>query len=177
MITTLLFLSLHASAIEYICWQIGDLPGMAFETSATNCPGSVKEKGSPTETLVMSKRIICTMPATCLALTPSVIQLLQSRFNKNIEEIKKLDSKDLLLPLANTGFAGRPSSIVCEGKGSIKRDRFGTLTLQDVKCPGFTACANTEEVFYNTSMAPMTLETSPTHVYGTSPMKSAPTKQ
>lgn len=172
----ILFSSTSSKAIEYICWQVAELPGLAFESSATNCLGE-KDKGSVAQTPVLTKRIVCMMPATCLALTPRVIQILQTRLNRSIEEIKKLDSKDLLLPLANTGFNGLPSNIVCEGKGSIKKDNFGNLSLQDAKCPNFTACANTEEIFYNTSMSPMTIETSSSHIYGTSPIKTAPTKQ
>lgn len=173
----LFFCSLSSYAVEYLCWQIEEFPGTAFEASAVKCPDGIKEKGTVAQTTGTSKRIVCSMPAMCLALTPSVVQILQSRLNKTIEEIKKMDSKDLLIPLAKTGFVGRPSHVVCEGKGTIKKDGFGNLSLQEAKCPGFTACANAEELFYNASLAPMTIETSPEHVYGTSPMKTAPTKQ
>lgn len=178
LLVLILFSSFQSHAVEYICWQVDEMPGMAFESSATNCPNGVtKEKGTVAQATGIRKSIVCVMPATCLALTPSVVQLLQSRLHKPIEEIKKMDSKDLLIPLTGSGFFGRPSSIVCEGKGSIKKDILNNLSLVEAKCPGFTACANTDEIFYNMSLAPMTIETSPSHVYGTSPIRTAPTKQ
>ena len=174
----LLLFSLKSNGVEYVCWQQMELQGMAFEASALNCPGRPKkEKGSVAQNAEMRKAIVCIIPAVCLALTPRVSQLLIEKTGlQNIEDIKKLDSKLIQTALMNTPFIGRPSSVVCEGRGSAKADDFGKLGLTDAACPNFTACANSDEIFYNMAVTPPTNQTSPQHVYGTSPMKITPTE-
>lgn len=175
----LLFVFGKVQAVEYVCWQQAELQGMAFESSIVNCPDGVqKEKGTAAEQAGMPKSIVCMIPAVCLALTPKVVEHLRKNTGLSyLEDIKKLDSKLIQTVLADTNYIGRPSTVVCEGKGTAKNDPFGKLSIDNASCPNFTACANAEELFYNMSLQLPANVTSSTHIHGTSPMKTTPTQK
>jgi len=170
--------SLQSQAVEYICWQMPALQGLAFESSAVNCPGGKKEKGSVAQRNGVEKKTVCMIPAMCLALTSSVVQILQAKTGlSQLSDIKKLDGKMIHMALLNTPFMGRQSTLICEGSGSVKANSYGILALDEAKCPSFTACANSEEIFYNQSVGfpiPSDLPRDP--MTNPTPVKTAPTE-
>jgi hypothetical protein len=173
----LLFLSLKVHAVEYVCWQIPALQGLAFESSATNCIGGKKEKGN-TQRINVEKKIVCMIPAMCVALTPNIVEILKMKTGlSQVSDIKKLDGKLIHIALQNTPYMGRQSTVICEGTGTSKPNGYGILAFDQAKCPSFTACANSEELFYNQSVSFPTASDNPGDVMtNPTPARTTPTE-
>ena len=153
-ITFLFFLPFQIQAVEYVCWQMPALQGLAFESSSTNCPGGVKKEKGNTLKINSEKKIVCMIFAMCLALIFNIVRILQTKTGlSDISAIKKLDGKLLHTALIGSPYMGRQSTVICEGTGVAKANSYGILAFDEAKCPSFTACANSEEVFYNQSVS------------------------
>lgn len=173
-----LLIPCYSFAVEYICWQQADFSGVAFESAVTRCGNEKKEKGSVAGESTQDKKIVCIVPAMCLALTDELVSTLQKKTGlTSVADIKKLDSKVIQGTLFNTKYIGRPSQLTCEGTGSMSIDSFQKLAMTEAKCPNFTACANSDELFYNMSLGPPQTIQPFKHEQGTSPVRTMPNSE
>lgn len=149
---SLLCLSLFVQAsVEYACWESNQMPGMAFEATGTECnDGTMKSVGTISETTTGDKKIVCMMPASCIALSPSVIRLLRNKLGvEKAADLTKFTTAQIRDVFTGTPYFERNSFLQCEGKGKILPDMAGSLTLMDAKCPTVSECANSQQVSYN----------------------------
>lgn len=174
--TLLLLSAFQLHAVEYVCWQMPALQGLAYESSAANCPGGQKEKGN-VQRINTEKKIVCMIPAMCVALTPNIVQIIKTNTPAlEISDIKKLDGKAIHKALQNSPYMGRASTVICEGTGISQANDYGILAFDQAKCPSFTACANSEELFYNQSVSfPIPGDLPPNPMSNPTPVKTTPT--
>lgn len=149
------FSAVTAPTIEYVCWQQGTIPGFAFESSSANCgDGRVSEHGTVSDEATGEKKIVCLLPAACVALSPKVRELLQKNIGVNtVKGLAKFSSSQIFQALHNSEYTGRFSYLSCEGSGKISKETNeitkGKIGLDEAKCPTVTECANSNQVFYN----------------------------
>jgi hypothetical protein len=115
------------------------------------------------------------IPAMCLALTNDVLGRLRNHTGKkHVEDIKKLDSKEIQLALYGSRFLGRPSTLTCTGLGTSDLDKNKQLVIVESKCPDFSACANADQIFYNMAINSPETQKPFSHKFGTSPVRTVP---
>ena len=145
----LLFLPSISFGVEFLCWQGIDIPSMAYETSSTSCGPEKKLRGTISQKADQDKKINCTAAALCLAVPDDVLAKLKNVTRKNsLKEIESLGGDAIDAALAGTGYIGRASQVLCEGKGSMGSDGRGGYVLVKAECPDVTTCMQSEEVIY-----------------------------
>lgn len=145
---------------EFVCWEQGQMPGFAFEALADDCgDGKVKMSGTVSDSEVAEKKVVCTMPAACIAVTPKVLALLKRNLGiDKTADLKRFNNFQIMGAFNNTEYMPKYSWLQCEGKGKLAKDSNGKLNLAEAKCPAINDCANGSQVFYAMSpIQPMTI--------------------